>query len=875
MAEKKKFPKVLFFVLLFLLLIILAFVGLFVFSKLDKKQSLSVFPHDYSIYLHTDSAWEAVEPMLDLKAVDMFLSSPELTSCRGIFMQLRASSWRNNKVLAKIAAKPIDFALYKNEEDNKFNFMACVDLGGLSSVTRFSSAYISKLDIKDLSQNEDFFVFSKNDANYFIKPYKNLLIVTDNQPLLEKAFLEDYNNYTKEELAIINKKTPNPIKIVANTRKLLANYIEDDGLIGQFTRVIPENGLCSLSFSLTDEKINLNACIPFLKIEDENYSLNKIFEKKSSTPSILSRFRENIQYYTIINAGTIQDLKDAVFPILVDNADDTWSKYNSVAKTVLSMTIDDLLFSWTGSEIAAFGIEGKNNPVFAIQIKDEHKRQEVFEKFLDSILIKDNSSLLLDGVRIPRLELPSFIQGLLDLFGVSLPSPYYLIQDGFIYFSESAENLSEIYKAEKRIDRISADSNWNSVSKELSSESTLSLYYNLDRSIPFFLRSKASLSNLLSLYSIGRCDFCIKESELTIKISAISNGNEKSNTIPGFPIDLQGRTDGKLYLRNNDSNAKNNSVYWVENGNVLCSMEIPSTEIKRKEFADNIFVSPSEGKKENESGKLWITTVHGEVYLLDTKLEALEGYPIFLGEDVENDTIASGDGLFVFTDSKKGYFIAKDQTIKQYDLNLSGSLKSTPTVYEDSVGRRFIGYYDKGFLGKLVVIADYGSEEIYTLNISGIGFGSPVFYSGKKGELPIVSFVTQNGDFYLWDLNTDTNTVYQLEGLYKTNPVCLDDSFVVVSTDGVVSKISLDGEKLDVQISNVTCNDAFVSVIDKNLYVCPDGNVVYAFDKNLELLYPFPITGWGIPVFADVNGDKMADCFTLSVDKKLHAIKMR
>lgn len=874
--QKKKLPLFVKIILIILLVIVLAVSALVVYSKLDKKQSLTFFPHDYSVYVHTDSAWKAVEPLLDLKAVDIFLSTPELAKIRGAFMQLRASEWRSNKVLAKLASRPIDAAFYKedNEEKTTYHFLASVDLGGLSSVTRFSSVYLSKLGIENLYESDGYFVYDNKGSEFYIKPYKNFIIISDNQPILERAFEQDYNNYTKEELEVINRKNSDSIKIIANIRNLLSGEFEKEGVLHEISKVIPENGLCSLSFSLTDESIKLNANIPVVECEEEGYTLNSVFQKKSTTPSILSRFRENVQYYTIINAGSLEELKDSFFPIFVKNPDETWGKFDSVSKMVLNVTLEDLLFSWTGTEIAAFGIEGKNNPVFALQIKDEKKRQEVFEKFLSSMLIKDNSSLLLDGVRIPRIELPSFIQGLLDLFNVSLPNPYYLIQDGFIYFSESAENLSELYKSQTRIEKISGDPNWNTVSKNLSSDTTLSLYYNLERSVPFFLKSKANISNLLALYSIGRCDFNIKKSELVLQISAISTGKEKSNVIPGFPIELEGKVDGKLYLEDTNKKAQTNALYWVENEKNICKMELPSTEIKRNEMSDKVFVSPYVNKSKGDE-KLWAVTAHGEVYLYTQKMEAVEGFPMFIGENIYLQPYACEDGLYVFADSGKTYLFNKDGNAKTFDLNLSGVLKSSPTVYEDKIGRRFIGFYDKSFLGKIVVICDYGNEERYSLDVAGISYGSPVFYSNSKADLPIVSFITQNGDFYLWNLGTDENEIYHVDGIYRTNPVCVGDSFVVLSTDGVLTKITMDGDMVSVQIPNATCNEPFISVNDDIMYVCPDGNIIYGFDKNLELAYPFPITGWGIPAFADVNGDKTPDCFALSVDNKIQAIKMR
>ena len=36
----------------------------------------------------------------------------------------------------------------------------------------------------------------------------------------------------------------------------------------------------------------------------------------------------------------------------------------------------------------------------------------------------------------------------------------------------------------------------------------------------------------------------------------------------------------------------------------------------------------------------------------------------------------------------------------------------------------------------------------------------------------------------------------------------------------------------------------------------------------------FPVSGYGNPVFVDVNGDNKKDCLTLSLDNKIYAYKL-
>ena len=76
------FAKFLLTVLWFLIGIIAVIALWCTFSALDKKNPLSMIPTQYSAYVHTDSFYEAANPLLDLHAADIFLSSDEMSDER-------------------------------------------------------------------------------------------------------------------------------------------------------------------------------------------------------------------------------------------------------------------------------------------------------------------------------------------------------------------------------------------------------------------------------------------------------------------------------------------------------------------------------------------------------------------------------------------------------------------------------------------------------------------------------------------------------------------------------------------------------------------------------------------------------------------------
>ena len=82
-AKKKKssgFGNLLKVIGCILLLVIIALAAWILYSGLNKKKSLSLLPSSYGLYLHTDSVWEALNPLLDLQAADILLATEEFSS---------------------------------------------------------------------------------------------------------------------------------------------------------------------------------------------------------------------------------------------------------------------------------------------------------------------------------------------------------------------------------------------------------------------------------------------------------------------------------------------------------------------------------------------------------------------------------------------------------------------------------------------------------------------------------------------------------------------------------------------------------------------------------------------------------------------------
>ncbi|MCR5612579.1 hypothetical protein [Treponema sp.] len=885
MSDKKTNPiKKFFLTIIFILLGLIAIIALWcTFSALDKKKPLAMLPAEYVAYLHTDSFYDSVNPLLDLQAADIFLAAPEMSDLRGIFMMLRESEFRTNRIFRYLASRKIDAALY-SPNGKPDTFIASIDLGPMSGITRLSSLIVPRLKVQGLSAIQSngisYYIYDTGSMKIYFKPVKNLIIAGNDFEHFEKALTaKNDKGYTKEQLEVLNKKTDDPIKLIIDANRLATSFVSGDADVQKAVSLLSENSLSLVSFGISDNEINLNIEIPVNITseisQDERFSkLIPLLTTNSTVPDITTRLSSSIQYYTVLNAGSLEQLMDAAIPFTNDPAKtrSTLKTADNLTKTFFKVSLDELLFSWTDQEFALLGIEGLNDPVFAIKIGDEAKRKQVFESIFNSFLITENKSLILNGVRIPRLELPPFLDGLLTVFNISLPKPYYLVYNNYIYFSQSAETLSSIYASFSNGTNISFNQNWKSVSEKTDGKAAISLFYDLERSRPFFINSNLQISKILELYSIGRADFSIKENFISFNLNAVSRRAGSIKKIPGFPIELNGKHHSKILTCDV---SKPTTIFWLEDRQTVKAMNIKTTKVSLYELPAAATIS---AVQKGQSEYVMALTSERELYLLNDKLELVKGYPVKLAEDYIDTPYLNLPTSYIPT--TLGHFY------KITDRAVSPAIAGLEDFEDAKISAWYNGsagvIYEKGFIGKIYVL--YNGHCINADNpimLDRIGFGLPAVAEQKEGL--VVGFVSQSGTLSIWNIKENNVTLSKeidLKGVFYHNVVLCGNNFYALSSTGELHRINCsDGSVLSVQIDNVTTKEGFLSVQTAGghnyISVGIDGNMIYSFNENLELVSGFPVAGTGVPAFADVNGDNYPDCFALTIDNKLNAWNLR
>ena len=872
-------------ILLVLLLIILAW---FAFCYFDRIKPVDALPPDYAIYMRTDSVWDTTEPLLDLDATLVAMTSPELQKYRDKYLKIKSSKFRKNFFVRKALKRRVDAALYAGGEEGQSAAIVVLDAGFLSGALRFSPFVIPRIKALAkqtslaVNRHGNFYLMEnkegQNTGCFVIK--KNLIIFSTSRGLLEEAMT--YSNsalYKSAELEAVNARMKDPLRIFANGQQLLLLAGQNQLAKQYLEPVIPylsENEYANLNFGITNNELNVSISIP-MNEKDPEHPVIKLTKKDSSVPGLLPKFSEDVQYYTLISTGTLRELYEAVSKILPSEKElqATWNKSDTLCRIVFNLGLDDLFFSWSADEFAVFGIEGKSEPVFAIKIADEEKRRWIFDRVFSSYIIQSNDSLLVDGVRLPCIQMPGFVLSILQALNINVPRPYYLIKDDYLYLSQSPENLVAINFDYQNSKKLSGSENWMRVSSRQNPYSSLSLYYNLERSIPFFIKGNSAMSKVLELYNSGRFDVRVKENTITIQLQASAVAPESSRHIPGFPIELEKKSNAELVK----SNArKSKMVYWVESDSSVNSLDCGNFERGRFELAEaRYIVAASEATIKANGGEVWALTKSGMVYLLNSKLESVFGYPILTGVTMSCPPFAYKDSLVLVDNEGDFCLVSNSGELSSLETGVESGIKALPAVSGD-----IMAFYDKGFFGGIHIYKDL--KPVNTegpFELEGIAYGSPCLF--ESGGKQYVAMITQAGELYVYDFDGQLLEPFPvtLNGVFFVNVEMADGYLFALSSEGELYRVALNGQVLKIRIPYFTAKSGRITVCDyddkegQEIFITGEGNSLYGFNSSLELLPEFPVSGYGNPLFIDLNGDNNKDCLSITFDNKISAAKVR
>jgi hypothetical protein len=440
--------------------------------------------------------------------------------------------------------------------------------------------------------------------------------------------------------------------------------------------------------------------------------------------------------------------------------------------------------------------------------------------------------------------------------------------------SESPESLLAAVNAVRKNKVLLKTDLWKTLSKNASTKQSFTIFYSLDRSLPFFLKGNSALNMVLRLYRQGLLQAGIENRRLKISLSAIPGTGR--GLIPSSPFDLGGRAGNQVYALTS-SRAADSRIITTRDGEAI-SINPADMSVNAYPLTGNLYVIPAEGI----AGAVWIVNFQGRVVLADRDLTAYKGFPLITGQRLQSPPGAHGGKLYLYDEDGNVFTVDEKAVVEKWANPFDAALRSPPS-FVTIRNKSYAGVYPKSFLGEIWLTETNGAPlPGWPVPVSGIAFGSPLLFNNNN--VPGAAFVTQAGELTVYNERGITLPAFPvyLEGIFYIQPVFDGETLWLIAADGTLFNVDFEGNVLFQKIPNLEVRESgFLAAVDVDndkkpeIFITGEGNALHGYSRSFKSLEGFPLPVWGRPAFADLNGDKKMEIISAGMDNKIYRWQFR
>ena len=866
----------------------------------------SVIPDSFDLYASSPNPVRLFGRLLEHESLGELISLAELAPLAPVVNQLRDSKLMDRKLIRLAARGRLDAAFLPGGR-----VLAAWDAGVLSPLLRFLPVLAGRITVPGLyyvqAGKNSRFEYRSEEAVFFIGPYKNLLVISNNSALYESVIAgtsRDGDRFASAAKRFYSKDY--------DVAFLLSPATLTNTLGGGFTAQMDKGqedllsaltllqfpGPVEASLSILPSQLRIHIETP---LATNSPALQRILGRNSQSTPLEAMIPASAQYLTLLSAGNLRDLLSAAGAISSGTShgvefESAMRKADSSARMILGMNLEELLYSWTGTQFAVYGLEGRPAPVLALEITDEAKRKQVFDKAFKSIFINENIQLNLDGNRIPRIELPSFLDAFLQFLDIHVPAPYYTVQNNYLFVSESAEALLAAVNSVRRNEVLPKTELWRALSKDNSGPSSFGIFYSLDRSLPFFLKGNSAAATALKTYRKGLMKLYLEDGVLSVSLFVIPGAGKGLVPVAGFPVELRGSGSGRAGNRLYRITSGKNARLLLTRGNDALALNPADRTFKEARLGGTgLYAVPaSGGGKPGAEGSAWLVNSQGQVSLVNEDLENLRGFPISTGLALASAPAVWDGKVFLAGEDGSVHTVDTKASINRWGIRFPSALRS-PLSFIEFKGKSYAAAYPKSFVfGEIFLLdADGTPLPAWPLPVPGIAFGSPLLFSAQypaRTERLFAAFITQAGELGIYADNAEALPGFplELEGVFYLQPVFDGQHLWIIESEGTLYRIGLDGEVLSQKIPRVSVKEeGYITIADisggksdprnpkGDIFFSGEGNALYGYSRNFNSLDGFPLPVWGRPVFGDINADGKIEAAGVGMDSRVYMWQFR
>jgi hypothetical protein len=873
--KKKQKPRLKFLIILLVILLLpLVYIGTALIGRVSPGEAIA---DSYSLYLRVPNLVKLARGLLSHETLPDILSYPELAPAIPAIRWLEEKSILKNPFTGFFFRGSLEAALFP---DNRL--LLAWDSRFLSPLLRLLPALSGHITVPGLyyvqgGKNSRFEYRPPGRNTLFIGPWHNLLIVSNDSAVFESVLAGRARDGDLRGSGEKPTRAKDYDAVLLASPDLLKGILsKQDPRIASVLRYVDFPEPVEISLSLASNKLELHAAAP---ARTQNTALRVFLDHDSPAPALAGLLPAATQYSTILSAGTLERLYEAAAVFSGPELESAKNRAGSSSRLYLGMSLEELLFSWTGEEFAVFGMEGRPSPVYAVQIQDEKKRQEVFDRAFQTLVVNENIRLNLDGVRIPRIELPDFLRSFLRLWNIRIPSPYYTVRDGYLLVSESAETLLAAVREIQKNETLPKTAVWRELAKSGSGGSSFNLYYSLDTSLPFFLKGNTMLSAIFGLYRQGLVQLGFEGGNIGLSLSVIPGSGGGLIPVPGYPLELGGKLGNRIYGILPGKAEENRLLLTRDNTAILLKPQ--DNSFLEFDAGSPLWFIPAEGLGARRSGDnaAWVVSVQGRVTLVNEKMEPQRGFPLITGLRLSAPPASRGGNLYLCDEDGRVHVVDSRGGVSSWETVFAAAIRSPPSFLSLSKpGKTYTAVYPKSFFGEIWLLDAAGKAlPGWPVPVSGIAFGSPLVF--LRDNKVFTAFITQAGELSVFDEAAAAIPAFplKLEGVFFKQPVFDGEFLWLVSSDGDLFQISLDGTVLYQRIPRLSVKEeGYITALDvtgdkiPEIFITGDGNALYGYTRNFSSLNGFPLPLWGRPFFGDLNGDGNLECAGAGLDNRLY-----
>ncbi|HOJ64672.1 MAG TPA: hypothetical protein PLE45_09650 [Spirochaetota bacterium] len=883
MKEKKKsfILKLLSGVGIFLLIIILIFFTLYLvyfFTRVDERNYIS---KDYLAYIKVDSISKLYNNLIELRALDIILSDKQYLDLYKVLLEFKNSPIAKNKFLSSFVDMKVNIII-----TNSLYTSILLDMGFKSLLLKFSgmASYI-------LKNNEDLLLKEFKTDSY---KYYKLTIVKSNIDIyysfknnllflgLSEESIKDFYKTKESKNSIIDDinfyyvksqvKKDGIAEIFVNSDALFDSFLKNNSQLKKVIDKFTLDPVSALSLNISNSEISLST---FTKSSTKDELVRNFLNNKPREIGITKYLPINTNFYLAINFNSFEEFYKLFLYFQEGKFDKTIENINNASKMLLNLSINELIFDWIGEEIGIWWSEGVDSPGIFIKIKDKEKLNRVFEKLTDSIFMEESTELQYKDVKLKKIVFPSFLNQIISLFIKDFDTPFFVIENDYIFFSMDIEPLSNLIMKYREDNTILFDKDFRSATSKISKTANIFAYFNMGYSIPKILQTKGILQDLFQLYEKGVMSINISNNSLKIDFSANGVNVKKARIFSGYPIKIEEEINSDLIVKDIVGSKLPELIYTTKNKRLYVT-DFKNTTIE----GFPVKISDNSNKLVIWEKSIVVYNDSGIIDKFDFNGNQISPFPIESNiKNSFNPVIYSNNLLLYSKDDKKIAFVNENGEINLFNYEFKSPLLSPPVFYNESM---FL--YPKSFSGTILGLDKNGNDiKGWPQEAGGIGVGSPVI--ANFGSEKVIIFITQSGSLKVWNMNGILKEELNLkfEGVFYTQPVVGDitkdkgEEIVLLNKDGVVTIVSssgniilekkikdADGKDRKLLLFNVT-GDKYMEI-----FIYDEKNSIIALDSKLDFLPGFPVKGSNKPYFFDINNDGEYEMIAGSFDNNIY-----